>query len=70
MNRKPQETRIKYIDPSEVSEQEYVLCTNHDQFEISTHFTRVPKKDDPNCDRVYYFIKRQALYARLEGGEG
>ena len=56
--------------PEDISEAEFIQCNTHDLFKISTHFTRVPKEDDPNCDRIYYFVQRDSLYLRLEGGEG
>lgn len=70
INRVLAKKTIEYVAPERISEDEFILCTTADQFQISTHFTRVPKPEDPNCDRVYYFIKRDALFDRLEGGEG
>lgn len=70
INRILAEKRIQYIDPEQIDEAEYILCRTRASFEISTHFTRVPNPKDPDWDQVFYFIKRDALFDRLEGGEG
>ena len=67
INKQLREQQIQYIAPEDVLETDFIQCNTHDLFKISTHFTRVPREDDPNWDRVYYFIKRDSLYLRLEG---
>lgn len=51
--------QIEYIDPKEITEDKFVYCSNYDLFLESTHFTRIPKKDDPDTDRVLYFIEKK-----------
>lgn len=61
---------IQYIAPEDLDPDNFIACNTHELFLISTHFTRIPKESDPEWDEVYYFIQRDALYTRLEGGEG
>ena len=70
INRDIKRQTIRYIAPDVVDQDNFILCTTHEQFLICTHFTRVPKESDPEWDQVFYFIQRDALYTRLEGGEG
>lgn len=70
INRDIKRNPIKYIAPEDLDQDNFIKCETRDQFLISTHFTRVPKESDPDWDEVYYFIQRDALYTRLEGGEG
>ena len=60
---------MNYINPEEISSEEFILCNSPDLFLLSTHFTRVPKEFEPNCDEVYYFVRRSDLQRKLEGGQ-
>lgn len=70
INKGARRKSIQFIAPEAVDQDNFIRCETHEQFLISTHFTRVPKESDPECDQVFYFIQRDALYTRLEGGEG
>lgn len=63
---------IKYIDPKEITKDRFIHCDTRFMLKRCTHFTFVPEDENDlqSWNKVYYFIQRDSIFARLEGGEG
>ena len=72
LNRILYDHSIQFVSPEEVTEDQYIQCNTRSQLKRCTHYTLVPEDRDDlqGWDNVYYFIQRDSVFARLEGGEG